>query len=75
MKRWVMYCFILTPGGVPTRAYSQHAWGIRFYVRARVNTVQRALITVPALAHLSLDLANIVPSIKRSRSMLEVDEY
>ncbi|EPS99361.1 hypothetical protein FOMPIDRAFT_129388 [Fomitopsis schrenkii] len=57
------------------QVYEKHAWGIRFYVRARVNTVQRALITVPALAHLSLDLANIVPSIKRSRSMLEVDEY
>lgn len=57
------------------RVRSQHSWGIRFYVRGRINGVKRALISVPALAHLSLDLTKFVPSIKRARSMLEVDEY
>ncbi|EPS94028.1 hypothetical protein FOMPIDRAFT_1055456 [Fomitopsis schrenkii] len=57
------------------QVYEKRAWGIRFFVRGWINGVKRTLISVPALAHLSLDLSTIVPSIKRAHSMLEVDEY
>ncbi|EPS94026.1 hypothetical protein FOMPIDRAFT_93609 [Fomitopsis schrenkii] len=46
------------------QVFEKHAWGIRFLVRGRINGVERTLISVPALAHLSLDLATVVPSIK-----------
>ncbi|EPT01922.1 hypothetical protein FOMPIDRAFT_1041075 [Fomitopsis schrenkii] len=57
------------------QVFEKHAWGIHLLLRGRINGAQRTLISVPALAHLSLDLTTIVPSIKRARSMLEVDEY
>ncbi|EPS99998.1 hypothetical protein FOMPIDRAFT_129888 [Fomitopsis schrenkii] len=57
------------------QVFEKRAWGIRFLLQGRINGVELTLISVPALAHLSLDLTTVVPSIKRARSMLEVDEY
>ncbi|EPT03285.1 hypothetical protein FOMPIDRAFT_1047270 [Fomitopsis schrenkii] len=57
------------------QVFEKRAWGIRFFIRGIINGEMRTLISVPVLAHLSLDLTTIVPSIKRARSMLEVDEY